>query len=200
MLLNKFEGPAEDFLADFPIGTIFHSDQLMEWMHSKANGHAIGHDLLIDDPSKRLSAIRRHLNNGGASRAFSEDARFYIEVLDVIQQTYVVKRYLDYVREKAMSAFDRSISGAMTPYRRAKSTINSIKRADLTEEEQQALDDQLREIVENAEPVRQLYSEQVIRHAVAALVAKGFDGEAARRLIDVWPSMARYQKLLKQTS
>src|SRR5262245_57777551 len=198
MMVSKFEDAAQAFLTVHPIGTVVTPDRLLKWAAEHGNGLAT--DLLIDDPGKKLSALRRHLNHGAASRNVAEEKRFYLDLEDAKRRTVRVERLSDHVNRQAEDAFGRSVTGALTPLKRSERAISDIKVEELDETERQALEEQAEALIRTMQPLRMLLSEQVSNRWVAKLEAKGYTKEQAKSLIEVLPTLQKYQKLLKATA
>lgn len=195
--LSRYEGAAAAFLKAHPIGTVVTPDRMLTWAADHANGLAT--DLLIGDPNKQLSALRRHLNDGGASRSFAESNRFHLVVTDAKRRTVLVQSLHEYVSEQADQAIGKSVVGAITPLNRSLKAGEDVKKEELSDEDQEDLERQMQELVEAAVPIRKVMSERVIAHWVSKLIVKGFTTEQARHMIDSAPMMIRAHKLLKLT-
>lgn len=196
--LSKYEGAATAFLKAYPVGTSLYGDELLGWAADHKNGLAT--DMLIDDPKKRLSAIRRHLNAGGSSRNLAEANRFYLDMVDSKQTAMTVVSFAEYSIEQADASLEKSIKGAISPGIRAKSNLEAVKTDELSDEDRELHDQWLAELVEREVPLKKLLGEQLIDHYVRMLVAeKGITPEAARGVLDAAPVLSGYQKLLKFT-
>jgi hypothetical protein len=195
--LSKYEDAAKAFLKAHPIGTVITSDRMLDWAGDHANGLAA--DLLIPDPNKRLGSIRRHLNDGGASRSFAESNRFYLAVTDAKRKTLLVQSLFEHVSEQADEAVGKAVVGALTPINRSLKASEDVKKEELSEEDQAELEQQMQELIETAVPFRKVCSERVIAHWVGKLITKGFTAEQAKHMIDSAPMMIRAHRLLKLT-
>jgi hypothetical protein len=85
---SRLATSATAFLQSYPIGTTVQGDEIVAWARDHADG-LIASDLLIDRPSFQLSALRRHLNMGGARVADAE--RFSIDIVDSVRKVFVVR-------------------------------------------------------------------------------------------------------------
>src|SRR5262249_13508392 len=111
--VSKYETVAQSFLDAHPLGQMVTATSLLEWANSHGDG--LRADLALDDPGKQINAIKRHLNEGGASPNISEDRRYYVDVEDPKRKTFVVRPYAEYVKDQAISAFGKSVTGALSP-------------------------------------------------------------------------------------
>jgi DNA-binding transcriptional ArsR family regulator len=193
--LSKYEEAASAFLEKHPVGTIVPPDRMVKWAHDHGNG--LAPDLLIDDPSKRLSALRRHLNHGGASRNLTEDERFYLAIEDKERKTLLVQSLVDYTREKADVVFDKSINGAMNPLKKMHQQIDDHKLEELSPETREELEQRIKELVDAVAPLRTLLSQQNIDRHAKRLEAKGYTAKQARDLLELMPQFSRFTKLQK---
>ena len=135
--LSKYEDSAVAFLGTYPVGTVVAPGEVIEWATDHGNGLAT--DLLISDPGKRVSALRRHLNNGASSYNLSEDQRFYLALEDTKRKTMLVKSLADHTSEQANSAVGKSMRGAMTPIKRSLKAIEDHKLDELPDEKRTQL-------------------------------------------------------------
>jgi hypothetical protein len=196
--LSKYEDSAVAFLGTFPIGTVVGPGEVIDWATDHGNGLAT--DLLIPDPGKRVSALRRHLNNGGSSYNLSEDQRFYLAVEDTKRKTMLVQSLADRTNEQAHNAVGKSMRGAMTPIKRSQKAIEDHKLEELPEEKRLQLEEQLRDLVEIHEPLKKLFSQQLINSHVKILTAKGYSPQQARDLLELMPTFSQYAKLQRVIS
>jgi hypothetical protein len=196
--ISKFESAAKAFIKVHPIGTVVTADQLLAWASKFKDGFAS--DLLIDNHAKRLSALRRHLNDGGGSRNHNEDDRFVLAVEDAKTKTHVVMRLADHVSAKADAAFGKSVTGALSPLKGAQKAIEHIKLDELPDETRTALEEQLTELVNWEEPTRKTMSALVEQRIITKLVALGRTEEEAQSLLKALPMVTKMQRLLKYTS
>src|SRR5262245_9377388 len=102
MAFVQYEDAAAAFLQEYPLGTKVRGEEIIAWSQDHADG--LASDLLIGDDSKKLTALRRHLNSGAASRRFAEDERFVIDVSDAKRKVFVVRKLAEYVSGKAAQA------------------------------------------------------------------------------------------------
>lgn len=191
---SKYESSAIAFQAAHPIGSGVRGSDVLKWATAHGNGLAI--DLLITEPAKRLSAVKRHLNNGGASFNLPEDSRFQIIAVDPKRDAYEVVAYADYVEERTESAVYRSINGAITPLKQGRNAINDVKLDELADEDRQRLEERLAEITDAATPLSAVLGEIAVTKWVRRLVSKGFTETAARTLLNVAPELQREIKLI----
>jgi hypothetical protein len=196
--LSKYEDSAQAFLQAYPVGSVVTADAMLTWATHYGNGLAM--DLLLDDPGKKLSAIRRHLNQGASSRNLAEEKRFYLIIEDPRRKTVRVERLAAHVNRQAEEAFGKSVTGALNPLRQSERAISDIKTEELEADEQQALEEQAEALIKTMQPLRMLFSEQVQTRWVAKLEAKGFTPDQARSLAEFLPTLQKYQKLLKVTT
>jgi hypothetical protein len=194
----QYEEAASAFREGYPIGSTVRGSDIITW--AKEHGNGLSNDLKVVGLSKQLNSLRRHLNAGGASRSFAEEERFVLAVEDAKREIFLVQSLAEYVHQKAEESFGKSVRGAMSPLRSAKSSIGDIKLEELPEDKRKALELQLQEIVETAEPLRKVLSDQCIKKFVHKLEAKGYSNKQARDLIEIMPQMQKLQKLLNITS
>jgi hypothetical protein len=196
--LSAYEDTAAAFLSQFPIGSTVTGEGLVKFAQKHKNG--LAGDLLIEDPRKRLSSMRRHVNNGAASRNFSEEERFFLAIEDAKRQTFVVRSLADHVMAQADTAVDRSVVGALSPLRRSTKALNDIKVDELSPEQQQELGAQLELLKEVAAPLKTLFADQIISHWSKKLIAAGMTAQQARHVLEAMPTISRAMKLLKYTN
>ena len=196
--VSKYEGAAQAFLKEHPIGSVVTVDRMFNWASTYADG--LASDLLIEDPTKRFTALRRHLNEGGASRNLAEEGRFVLVVEDIKRKTSVVRSLTEHVSEQAGMALEKAVSGAITPIKRSQRALDDIKVEELPEEQRQEIEQQIHELVESAVPIRKVLSEQLTNHYVGKLITKGYNEQQARDMIAMAPTLTRAAKLLKYTS
>jgi hypothetical protein len=194
----KYEDAAAAFLQQFPLDTKVRGEDIVTFAQDHANG--LANDLLIGDDSKKLSAVRRHLNSGGASRSFAEEERFYIDVSDAKRKIYVIRKLADYVHDKATMAFGKSVNGALSPINTSKRAIEDIKLEELDGEERQALEARMNELTAIQVPLKKLFNDQTIKRWIFRLEQKGYSKEQARNLVELLPTLSKEMKLLKVTS
>ncbi|MET4315940.1 hypothetical protein [Bradyrhizobium sp. RT4b] len=199
-MMSKYEDPAQEFLTAYPIAAVVYGNELVDWVEQRPNGHALKSDLLVDDIDKKISAIRRHINQGAGSRNVAENRRFYLEVEDARRKTYVVRSLVDHAQAQADAAFGRSVSGAINPLRASERVLKDIKREELDDEGRRALEAQLHDLVETAAPLKKLLGEQLQNKWVKRLVAKGYSPEQAITLIEVLPTLQQEMRLIRATT
>jgi hypothetical protein len=198
MQLSRYEDIAQAFLDDNPIGSMVTGEHLLEWIEQKANGHAIGADLSIEDPRKRLSTLRRHLNDGARTQNVAENRRFVVAVEDAKLSRYAIRAYVDAADERAAQAFLRSAGAALAPLDGALKMLNDVKRNELSPEKQQRHDSRRQDIETIREPVARVYRDETDRRAIGALIASGQTEQQARASLASLHVVAPYQKLLRK--
>src|SRR5215472_17938149 len=145
ILLSQFEPAAEAFLKRFPIGSSVGGEEILSFAEDYKDGLAA--DLLVSDPTKRLGSIKRHLNHGAASRNFAETDRFVIVTEDAKNKMFSVQKLSAHVTENAKDGINKSVSGAVAPINTRMRGLDSIKKEELSDEEREALDTQMRELL-----------------------------------------------------
>jgi hypothetical protein len=193
---TRYEDAAHVFLQSYPVGTTVRGEEIVTWAHDHANG--LKHDLLLEDPGMVVNALRRHLNQGGASRSFAEDERFYVDVVDSRRKVFIVRSLADYTQQKAGAAFGKSARGAISPLEQAQKALNDIKLEELDEEQRKAMEFQIQANIATQVPLRKVLSEQAVERCVLRLEAQGYTKEQARTLIEVIPRVEPDMKLIKQ--
>lgn len=194
----KYEDAAAAFLQSYPLDALVRGEEILTWAQDHADG--LANDLLIDDDSKKLSALRRHLNSGGASRSFAEDERFVIDVTDAKRKIFKVRKLADHVHDKATMAFGKSVTGALSPIKSSKRAIEDIKLDELDEPDRQALEARMNELTSLQTPLKKLFNNQTIERWVFRLEARGYTKEQARNLVELLPTLRREMKLIEATS
>lgn len=197
--VSKYESIAQSFLDAHPVGTVVTSSKLLKWVADHPDGLAIKSDLDIDEPGKRLSTLRRHLNDGGRSDAMAEERRFQLEVEDASRKTYVVRSHADIAKEQATSAIGRSVMGALNPLKRSQRAIDAVKLDELPEIERQAIETARENVAAMERAVKPTFAQEVDRIWVARLAQDGFSPEQARKIREALPTVTKLQKLLKAT-
>jgi hypothetical protein len=193
----KYEDAAAAFLQKYPLGTKVRGEDIIAWAETHANG--LASDLLIDDDSKKLGALRRHLNTGAASRSFAEDERFVIDVNDAKRKVFTVCRLADYVHAKSEMAFTKSVSGALSPLKQSQKAIEDIKTEELEDAERIALENRMQELVSTMTPLRKVLNEASVNRYVLVLESNGYSKEQALNLVELLPQMQREIKLINST-
>jgi hypothetical protein len=194
----RFEDAAATFLQTYPLGTKVRGEEIITWAEAHADG--LKSDLLIDDDGKKLSALRRHLNAGAASRSFKEDERFVIDVSDAKRKVFVVRRLADYVHDKATAAFGKSVNGALSPLNGSIKAIEDIDLTDLDNDDRKALEQRMNELTTIQTPLKKLFNDQTIERWVFRLEAKGYSKQQARDLVELLPTLQREMKILRATT
>jgi hypothetical protein len=200
MQTSRYEDIAQSFLNDHPIGTPLTGERLLSWIEEKANGHVIGGDLTIEEPRKKLSTLRRHLNEGARTQNVAENRRFIITVEDAKRLKFVVVGYAQHVHEQAGQAFVRSAGGALAPINSALKALDDIKIDELPEDRQREVEKDRQGLETIKEPVRRAYVEEADRRMVTALIDRGQSPEQARTLLASMQTLEPYQKLLRKLS
>lgn len=190
--LSKYEDAATAFLKAHPIGTTVTPDRMVSWATEHADG--LDTDLLIGDPDKRLSALRRHLNNGASSRNLPEEKRFYLVIEDAKRKTMLVQSLVERTKEQADIAFDKSLRGAMSPITQSQRAIEDHKLEELSSEDREELEAILSELVESQQPLRNVLSQRNIDVYAKKLIAKGYSQQQAGDLLELMPSFSRFAK------
>jgi hypothetical protein len=192
--LSKYEGVALAFLEQHAIGTMVGAEQVMAF--AEGHGDGLATDLLIGDPAKRLSAVKRHLNHGGSSRALPEAHRFVL-LGSAAHGVFEVRRLADHAKDEAEVALEQSAKGALAPIRKGLRHIESIKMEELTDEERTSLEAQMQYLIDLQKPIRDMMRNHIQQQWVGMLAAKGFTEEQARSMIDLSPAFTRYNRMLK---
>jgi hypothetical protein len=198
MASETHQDAAAAFLQNYPLESRVRGEEIIAWAQTYANG--LAPDLLIGDESKKLSAIRRHLNAGAASRAFAEAERFYIDVIDAKRKVFVVRKLADFVHDKATMAFGKSVSGALSPLDTSRKAIEDIKLDELDDDDREALQQRMNELTAIQTPLKRLFNDQTIERWVFRLEAKGYTKQQARNLVELLPTLQREMRILKATS
>jgi len=191
----QYEDAAQAFLQDFPIDTTVRGDEIVKWAHDHKDG--LASDLLIDNPTKKLSALRRHLNAGASSRSFDESERYVLEVIDAKRKIFMVRRLVDHVGQKADAAFGKSIFGCINPLKNARAELEDVKVEELDDNQRRMVEAKLNEIIETQTPIKKMLGEQMVARLKTRLIARGFSEEAARTWLELLPTMGREIKLLR---
>jgi len=200
MSLSSYETIAQSFLDDHPIGSPVTGERLLAWTTQKANGHVISSDLNIADPRKKLSTLRRHLNEGARSQNVAEDRRFIILVEDAKRASFFVMGYAQYSHQRAVQAFVRSAGGAISPINSALKLLDDIKIEELSEDAKQEVSKDRNDLEAIKEPVRKAYAEETDRRMVTALIDRGQTPEQARALLTSMQTLEPYQRLMHKLS
>lgn len=196
LALSQWEGTAQAFLTQFPLGTIVGGDEVLAFAEDHENGLAA--DLLIGDPAKRLNTIKRHINHGAASRNFSEAERFILAVEDVKHKTFLVQKFSEYYTEFAKDGIDKSVSGAMSPLNSRIRGLESVKKEELPAEEQEAMEKEMQELVGFQQSAKPFLSAQVTAHYIRQLTAGGMSEEEATRMLQQNMVAIQYNRVMKK--
>lgn len=200
MEVSKYENVAQSFVAAHPPGTVVTASSLLKWVHDHPDGAAIKPDLAIEDATKRLNALKRHLNDGGRSNAFSEAERFQLMVEDAKNKTYIVRKFSDVVAQQGVGAIDRSVNGALSPLKSARKAIDAVKLDELPDIERQAIEMARENVAAMEAAVKPTLAQEVDRIWVARLAQLGIPADQARKVREALPQVTRLQKLLKATA
>ena len=198
--VSKYESIAQSFLDEHPVGTLVTSSRLLKWVADHPDGAAIKPDLDIDEPGKRLTTLRRHLNDGGRSDAMAEERRFQLQVDDVKRKTFLVRSHADVAKEQATGAIGKSIIGALTPLKRGSNAIDAVKLDELPDIERQAMETAKENVAAMARAVKPTLNQEVDRIWVADMARRGIPADIARKVREALPTMTHIQKLLKATT
>lgn len=198
--VSRYENIAQSFFAEHPIGTTVTASALQKWVANHADGAVLKADLHIEDPDKRLAALRRHLNDGGRSNAMSENQRFQVHVDDAKRKTFVVRAHADVAKEQAAGAIGKSIIGALSPLKRGTKAIDAVKLDELPEIEQQAFNEARANIAAIEAAIKPTLAQEVDRIWAARMAQLGVSTEQARKIRESLPVISRLQKLLRATA
>lgn len=193
-----YEDAAAAFLQQYPPGTKVLGEDVIAFARDHANG--LASDLLIGNDGKKLLAILRHLNAGGASRRFAEEERFRIVTIDAKRKIYTIRRLADHVQVKAMQVFGKSTKAALAPIASSRKEIDDLKLEELEQEQRQELETRKVEYTKLEVPLKKLYNEQAVERWVTRLVARGHTPEKAAQLIQDLGMMKLEMKLIELTS
>ena len=196
--MSRYEPAAEAFLDSFPIGTIVGGEEILGFAEQHSDG--LASDLLIGDPGKRLSTLRRHLNSGAASRAFSEDKRFIIDVEDAKNKVYIVRKLAAYVTENAKDGVDKSVLGAIAPLNSRMRGLDNIKKEELTDDERSALETEMRELLDFQQQVKPVLTAEITAHYTRQLTAQGMSETEARRMLQESTLLLAFKQVMKKLS
>jgi hypothetical protein len=196
--LMKYEDAAAAFLQVYPLGTKVRGEEIIAWATAHSDG--LASDLLIDDDTKRLSALRRHLNTGASSRSFAEDERFVINISDAKRKIFTVQRLADHVHDKAAAAFDRSVTSAMSPLKASLKAVEDIKLDELDDEDRAELEARVDELTKLQTPLKSLFKAQTVERWVLRLEAKGYSRDQALNIVELLPTLRREMKLIESLS
>jgi hypothetical protein len=197
MSIAKYEDAAQAFLQAHPVGSTVRADQIITWAHDHADG--LASDLLVDDTSKKLSALRRHLNTGATSLNLAETDRFYLDVTDAKRGLFIVREYAEYVERKAEGSFGKAVKGALAPFRQSAKAYASVKLEALDDDRRAQIEAKIKENADTYIPFQKVCSEQVVGVATRKLMAKGCTKEQARIMIEMW-AQPQIQNLLDYTN
>jgi hypothetical protein len=194
----KYGDAAASFLEAFPIGSTVRGQELIDWATDHSDGLAA--DLLIGDQGKQVSALCRHLNQGGSDYTIPEAARFRITVTDAKRQVMEVRRLADHVYDKATGAFDKSISGALNPLKSSRKAIADIKLEELEPTLRAELEDYDLELSNTQTEVAGVLKQRAEVRTMARIESMGYSREQAQALIAQWPRLHKELKLIEKAS
>jgi hypothetical protein len=199
-VLSKFEDVWQALLRQYPMGTIVHGEELIDFVEELPNGHAIKDDLLVADPGKQVSAIRRHFNHGGSSRNLSELERGVLEVVDAKRKTFRVITLASHTIGNTDGTFIKSGFGAINPIKRQMSAMQDIKKEELSDEQRTELERDLDFTANAFVPLAKIVHATTINRAVNVLVSKGVPEANASVLLELQGMMTQYGRLLKAST
>jgi hypothetical protein len=200
MQVSSYDDIAQVFLTDHPVGTALTSERLLAWVEQHANGHILRSDLSIPDPHKKLTALRRHLNQGARTQNVAEDRRFIIMSVDPKRGALSIMSLAEHAHRQATQAWVRSAGAAIAPINSALRRLEDIKVDELPDELHREIVKDRENLEADKEPIRQVYLEQADRRMVTALIDRGNTEQQARALLASMHTIAPYQKLLQKLS
>jgi hypothetical protein len=200
METSPHEVASQLFLKEYPIGSTVSGVRLLDWVKQETNGHAIGNDLRIEDPKRRLSTIRRHLNEGARAQGLAEANRFVLAVEDARVPTFIVVAFAEHVHVTAAQSLMRSGNAAFAPLKNATRLINSVKVDELEPEKQSELEKDRADIESIRQPLAQTFAAEADRRMISGLVELGHakDAQSARVLLEVARHAEPYRKMLNK--
>ena len=198
--VSKHETIALLFFEAHPTDTVVTPSAFQDWIAHHANGAAIKSDLAIEEPSKRLSALRRHLNEGGRSDGLPEAKRFQLQIEDAKRRTMIVRAHSAVAKDQAVRAISDATNGALGPLKRGQRAIDAVKLDELPEIEREVLEIARANIEAMEKAVKPTLAQEIDRIWVARLAQLGLSPEQARRIREALPEVTKLQKLLKATS
>jgi hypothetical protein len=200
MQVSAYDDIAQVFLSDHPIGTALTSERLLNWVQQRADGHILRSDLNIADAHKKLTALRRHLNQGARTQNVAEDRRFIITIIDAKRGALSIMSLADHAHRQATEAWVRSAGAAIAPINSALRRLDDIKVDELPDERQREIVKDRENLEADKGPISQVYIEQADRRMVTALIERGNTEQQARALLASMHTLAPYQKLLRKLS
>lgn len=195
--VSNHEEIGQEFLVDHPIGTIVSAGSMQTWVKEHANGSMIGDDLHISDPARRIAALRRHLNDGGASSNLDQENRFVLEIEDARAKTFVVRRHSDVAHAKATDAIGKSVMQAMSPLRAGERAVDAVKLDELPDIERKALEMARENVAAMKAAIRPTFEQEVDRIWIAEMARRGIPAEIAYKVREALPNLNKVQKLLR---
>jgi len=198
MALEQHKDAAAAFLQAYPLGTKVRGEEIIAWAHDHSDG--LASDLLIGDEGKKLSALRRHLNSGAASREFVEAERYVIDIEDAKRKVFVVRNLAEFVNIRSAATFSKSVNGAIAPIKAQQKAIDDIKLEELDEDLRKELEQHKKEADVALAPIKKLFNQQAIDRWVLRLEADGYTKEQALALMKRLPTYQREMKILRATS
>jgi hypothetical protein len=197
---SKYVGACKAFLKAYPFRTTLTAVALLQWATEQGNGsNVFAADLAIDDPGKRLNAIRRHLNDGCRVGDLPENERFVLQIDDRQLKTYFVQPYADMAIEFAAASIGTSVTGALRPLNRSQKIYDSIAVEELSDEDKAELEGQISHVLAMQEAIKPVLGAEVRRIATAEWRKLGLTNEQAEKALRGLPVMNRLQKLLDMT-
>jgi hypothetical protein len=137
MNTSGYTNACKAFLTAYPFKMLLGYDELDRW--ATAYGNELPPDLLIEDRTKRLNAIQRHLNEGWRNGGFHESERAYLQNVGTNRaKVYAVKRYVDWVLETNQSGLiiDKMLKSMKL---REKAFENKLDRNELSDDTRASL-------------------------------------------------------------
>jgi hypothetical protein len=200
MKVSNYEGAATALLRIYPIGTYIRIDELFDFAEQHADGLAA--DNVIDSVAKKFGSLRRHLNDGGASRNFPEPERFVLEVTDTRNKTLLVRSLTDHAVKLAATAVDRSAIAGVKPLKAAKQKIDDVKIEDLSDQRREEIELIRKYAAEDLEQHVRSSTALVTNHYANMMLTSGLAStkEHAVRLIANAGEFTRADKTLKAIS
>jgi hypothetical protein len=198
MKLSNFEDTAAAFTKTYPIGTTVRMDELFDW--SEQHGNGLAPDNLIDSVPKKFSSLRRHINDGGASRNLPEEKRFILEITDTKSKTLLVRSLTAYAVGFAEAAPDKAAVAGMKPLKSACQKLDNIKDDELPDAQREAVELLKKQAREDKNTMATNTAQMVDGHYASLMVSKGLAVDkphALRLLTEAAPMATRRQKTLK---
>jgi len=198
MALEQHKDAAAAFLQDYPLGTKVRGEEIIAWAQDHADG--LASDLLIGDDGKKLSALRRHLNSGAASREFAEAERYVIDIEDAKRKVFVIRQLAEFIDRKSTVTFSKSVNGALAPIKASQRAIDDLKLDELDEDLRKSLEQHRKEQEAAFAPMKRFLNQQAIDRWVLRLEADGYTKDQALALMKRLPTYQQEMKILRATS